>query len=440
MWKKITKVVLFLLIFILLFLGASKVLNSTGDYRSAQWIGGFYKEPARSLDAVYVGSSTCYAYWNPLYAWENYGIAVYPYTCNSQHFIAAEYLIREVRKTQPDALFIVNTNTIEENRMVVEKYHDLLDCMPFSINKLRLTKYLCDISGFSARESLELYVPLYRFHSRWSELNSSDFYYPLNGLKGTSNYSTYKNTFTDISQLYTHADGFSPLPDYIAEAAESLMDYCEAEGVRIVFVTVPRVESRLRLEEINTLNAMLEDRGFDTLKLMDQTDLLKLDLTQDFYNKGHTNIHGSLKYTAYLSEYLIERYGLEDRRGDPSCASWDEGVRKYAKSMQTYTLDIERDVSRRTPELPRPDDLEITAGPDGINISWAPVSGADGYLVYQRPQGKVWTLLADVAETQFSLAPDKGKTTDDYTVVPYCGSGDGRLYGEFDYCCSHAED
>ncbi len=438
MWKKITKAVLFLLIFILLFLGASAVLNSTGDYRSEQWIGGFYKEPARSLDAVYVGSSTCYAYWNPLYAWENYGIAVYPYTCNSQHFIAAEYLIREVRKTQPDALFIVNTNTIEENRMVVEKYHDLLDCMPLSINKLRLTKYLCDISGFSAGESLELYVPLYRFHSRWSELNSSDFYYPPNGLKGTSNYSTYKNTFTDITQLYTHADGYAPLPDYIAEAAVSLMDYCEAEGVRIVFVTVPRVETRQRLEEINTLNAMLEERGFDTLKLMDQTELLKLDLSQDFYNKGHTNIHGSIKYTAYLSEYLIERYGLSDRRGDPLLASWDEGVGKYARSMQTYTLDIERDVHHRTSALTRPEELQIRAGEAGVDLSWSPVAGAEGYLVFHRPRGKTWQLLAEVTDTRLSGAA--GKETDDYTVVPFCGSGEDRLYGDFDYRCSPAEE
>ncbi len=434
MWKKIAKAALFLLIFILLFLGVSKVMNSTEDYNNYQWIRGFYEEPERSLDAVYIGSSTCFAYWNPLYAWENYGIAVYPYTCNSQHFITTEYLIREVRKTQPDALIIVNTNTIDENKLAVEKYHELLDNMPPSLNKLRLTRRLCRVSGFTAKESLELYVPLYRFHARWNELHANDFYFPLNGLKGASDYLTYKDKRTDISALYASSSHTAPLADFITDSAESLMDYCETEGVRILFVTVPRVESEQRRQKINTLNDMLRARGFDTLDLTEQTGPLKLDLSQDFYNKGHTYIHGSIKYTAFLSEYLIERYGLADKRGEARYASWDEGVKKYSGTMRTYTLDIERDVHRRTLSLERPKDLEIKAAPSGVDLSWSPVAGADGYLVYHRPKGKAWTLLAELADTRLSGAA--GKETDDYTVVPFCGSGEERLYGCFDYRCS----
>lgn len=433
MWKKTAKAALFLIIFLALFAGVSKVMNHPGDNRNYQWIAGFYDEPEGSLDAVYIGSSTCYAYWNPLTAWEEHGIAVYPFTSNAQHFITTEYLIREARKTQPDALYIVNTNTIDSERMEVEKFHFLLDYMPFSVNKLRLTKYLCDTAGFSAKESLELYVPLYRYHVRWSDLNRSNFTMPLNGLKGASHYSIYWDDVIDLTELYNSADGRSPLPDYIADAAVRLMDYCEREGVRILFVTVPRVETEERIRELNELNAMLKARGFDTLELLDRTDELQLDLTQDFYNEGHTNIHGSLKYTDYLSEYIMERFGITDKRGDPRYSSWDDGYKAYEQELRTYSLDLESDLHHRDNTIARPSSLEAAEEAGSIVLAWTSSERADGYLVYRRQAGKPWEALGEATETCYTdLTAEMGKKYD-YTVVPYREADGGRVFGNFDY-------
>ena len=96
---------------------------------------GIYEEPENSLDAVYIGSSNCYAFWNPNIAWEEYGIAVYPYCCSTQPLLATEYLIKEARKTQPNAVYIVNINTLGDavSDVVI---HRLLDFMPLSKNKL----------------------------------------------------------------------------------------------------------------------------------------------------------------------------------------------------------------------------------------------------------------------------------------------------------------
>ena len=94
----IIKAVLFALIFILLFAYVSKVVTYPSDYRNYQWIGGFYEEEEESLDAVYIGSSNCYAFWNSMTAWEEYGITVYPYSCNAMSFLATEYLIKETKK------------------------------------------------------------------------------------------------------------------------------------------------------------------------------------------------------------------------------------------------------------------------------------------------------------------------------------------------------
>ena len=431
--KSLIKGLAFILIFAVLFAGVSKILVSTGDYRNYQWIAGFYEEPKDSLDAVYISSSTGYAYWNSLVAWDQYGIAVYPYTSNSQHFITTEYLIREVRKTQPNALIIVNTNTIDDKRIDVEDFHHLLDNMPFSINKLRLTNYLVKTAGFGWEEALELYVPLYRYHERWSKVNMNDFDHSIDGLKGASDYDSYFKTVLDLTEDYAYSDGSASLPSHIYDATVRLMDYCEKEDVNILFVTVPRVETPERIDQLNELNAMLEARGFDTLNLLEQPELCGLDLTQDFYNKGHTNIHGSVKYTNFLSEYMIERYGFTDKRGDETYTSWDAGFEKYAGKLYQFLLDLERDRNLRTMELEAPADLAISASNNTVSLSWSPVEGADGYKVYRKLSSSKWECLGTSTEPVFEDTPEKAVDKYTYTVVPFMEEENQTLYGKFPY-------
>ncbi len=434
MWKKLLKTIAFLLVFVLLFLGVSRVLCYSGDLRNYQWIAGFYQEPRESLDAVYIGSSTCYAFWNSLVAWKNYGIAVYPYSSNAQHFVELEYLIREVRKTQPNALIIVNTNTIGDYRMSAEKFHHLLDYMPFSLNKLRLTNYIVKTADLTIDEAIALYVPLYRYHDSWSQPKRKNIRRKLNGMKGASSYSTYNSVSMDISGLYIHSEERSDLPDYIIDAANSLMDYCEKENVRILFITVPRAESEDHLLQLNELNAMLEARGFDTLYLLDQPEVPGIDLETDFYNEGHTNIHGSIKFTNYLSRWIAEHYGLKNKQGEAQYASWDRACEKYTNNtLNKYTLDIELDSTCRDYSLARPEVLQIPEENGGITVSWSPAAGADGYLVYRRPTGGTWELLTETTDTRY---PDdvSDALSCDYTVVPFRNMESGRLYGNFDYC------
>ena len=107
---RILRVVAFILLLILVITAVSEPLVSVSsiDYHL---IAGFYEEPEESLDAVYIGSSNCFVFWNPLFAWEEYGICVYPFASSAQPFYAAEYLIKECRKTQPDAVYIIRQCT-----------------------------------------------------------------------------------------------------------------------------------------------------------------------------------------------------------------------------------------------------------------------------------------------------------------------------------------
>lgn len=432
-WKNLIKGIAFIAVFLILFSVVSTVLVSSGDSWNYQRIAGFYAEPDDTLDAVYVSSSTGYAYWNPLFAWEKYGIAVYSFCCNSQHFLTTEYLIRDMRKTQPEALYIVNTNAIHDERLYVEAIHHLVDDLPLTVNKLRIIDRLTKAADLPWEEALELYVPLYRYHDRWSKLESDDFRFRVDGMKGARTHPLYLQSIVGVADTYRISDERAPLAAHNFDAANSLMDYCEEENVKILFVTVPRAEDENRLKEINELNAMIEARGFRVLNLLENPEAIKLDLTQDFYDAGHTNVHGSLKYTQYLSEYLMEHYGFERKHGDKTYASWDAGYEKYQATLDRYILDIERDLAHRTSALEKPENLTVFASGTQVGISWDAVEGAEGYAVYRKQDGKCWERLETVDGQSCTDATAQAGMTYVYRVVPFMTEQDQIFYGKFDY-------
>ena len=158
-FRKFIKAAAFVLAFLVLFGAVSGVLVCPNDYRNYQWVGAFYENEKNSLDAVYIGSSTVYAFWSPAIAWEQNGIAVWNYTSPRQPLVAAKYIIEDCRKTQKDALYIVNLNRVA---MKYDKtaMHYLLDYMPFSINKLLLTEKLCKTAGIEGEDKVQYFFCL----------------------------------------------------------------------------------------------------------------------------------------------------------------------------------------------------------------------------------------------------------------------------------------
>lgn len=440
--KNYIKTGVFFIIFFILFYFGQKVVTAS-DYRNYQWVRGFYKEEENSLDAVYLGSSNCYSFWNPLVAWEEYGITVWPYSTNSQPFIAAEYLMKEVRKTQPDATFIINTSTIFVEDNTFKVMHYLLDYMPFSMNKLALTNYLCDSYNIPWEERREYYIPMIRYHSRWNSLEKKDFFYSLNGYKGAADYDTYRYSTNDISDNYIFGADCTGvqtprLEEYLVEAVNSLLDYCTEENINVVFVTVPRAEgSAENLLKIQAVNDMISARGFDVLPLTDKTEEMGIDITRDFYNNTHTNVHGSIKFTHWLAEYLVEKFGFEDKRGQAEYASWDASFEKYmADEVSRRVVDFELNPAARDYTLGVVQNLSAKAENGAVVLTWDKVEGAEGYVVYKQDGKKQpLVLAADTADLSFTdtdVVPGQ-EITYGYTVAAYRTENGVQLYGDIGY-------
>ena len=417
-------------IFALLFGLMARTLAHFPDYRSYQSIAGFYEEPADSLDAVYLGSSNCYAFWNAPVAWHNHGIAVYPYTSPSQPFYATEYLMREARKTQPNAMFIVNVNSVEADDLDATSIHYLVNYMPDSENKAALTNYLADLLDYSAIDKLEFRFPWMRMRELWYKRIEEGGVPALNGLKGASVYEQHLGQIEDISAEIVETDQRTPVPEALEAAVQSLLDYCDGEGVRALFVAVPRAEKDAEaLGRINAVCDIIRARGYDVLDLTEGFDAVGLDLTQDYYESRHTNLHGSIKFTEYVSRYLVEHYGLEDRRAAGS-DGWDAAWARFAEIAAPWALDIELDAAPRDRELSAPLNLTAKTSDAQTVLRWDPVPGADGYAVYFKASDEDdWAKSADTVETSF----EDGVANHRYTVVPWRDANGEKIYGNFDY-------
>ncbi len=426
----VVKCAAFCAIFALLFGLMARMLSHYPDYRSYQSIGGFYREAENSLSAVYLGSSNCYAFWNAPAAWNGYGLAVYPYASPSQPFYATEYLMREARKTQPDAMFIVNVNSVDEDDLDATSIHYLVNYMPDSENKEALTDYLADLLGYSALERLEFRFPWLRIRELWMGVLKADPLPPLNGLKGASTYNGYFRGAKDISEQYLSSDERSELPEALEASITRLLDYCDREDVRVLFVSVPRAEKTTHaVGRINRVCDMIRARGYDVLDMSPLAEDIGMDLARDFYNEKHANVHGSLKFTLYLSEYLIEHYGLEDRRGHEGYTSWDLAWTRFYDLAAPWILDIEADMAHRDYALSA--STGLTATKNGA-VRWEPAAGADGYTIYRKiGRAGAWARLGETEGTTFedSEAPVGAW----YTVVPWCGKNGEIYYGNFEY-------
>ena len=333
MIRRIIKIIAAVLIFSILFLTAQSILSGKEDIRDSKRITGFYEQRRDSLDAVFVGSSATYAFWSAPYAWMEYGIAVYPYSAPSLPVETIKFIVEEARKTQPDALYIINITSMYDDRDISQVHH-IMNEMPLSLTKLKAIHYICKSQGYTLGESMEFYFPILRFHDRWYEVRMQDIRPTGNAYKSGNTYNGWFTADESLGPCVPNEGVCADLPDNLSGTLHDLVDYLETEGVTFMFVIVPQTfQNQKKHEYQNAAVKLMADRGYEVLNLHEYVDEMGIEFDKDFYNNAHTNFRGAIKVTAFLSEYLTEYCGLMDKRGDPAYADWDEACENYYRNI-----------------------------------------------------------------------------------------------------------
>lgn len=276
---------------------------------------GFFQEPSNSLDVVYIGASPTFTSWSTPIAYKKYGITSWVYANNSQPFVAIQSFLELARERQPNAIFMICINgQYYSSELAVEAIHSTVDNFKLSFEKIALIDQLCHDFQSTPQECLELFFPIVRYHSRWSMLSKNSFHKSFESFKGAYHHPQFF-TSTDISTNKIMTDKFGKLPKFTEYSLKQLLCYCKEDNVKVVFVLSAQYRNEQVLQWYNTLVDEIEAKGFPLVNEIADFDKIGLDDTKDFYNVAHTNIHGALKITDYLSQYLLDHYDFPEKSG-----------------------------------------------------------------------------------------------------------------------------
>ena len=422
----ILKVICFFLILVALIIPTQNALlyRDRKTDNSSYQIVNFYKEKKDSAEIVFIGSSCCFSFYSPLFAYNSYGIRTTNFSSSGMGMIAFKYAIEEVKKTQKDAPIVITITPLAE--MYYTALHYLADYMPWSMNKLNLIKAYFTRGEESILNSAEYFFPLMRFHERWSTVTYDDLIID-DGTKGATRHEYYLNYINDISENIAHTDTRVEMPALWLEMMSDLLDYCDEKKYEVSFIIPPITYKDNEYEQTNSLVDYIRSRNYEVMDLRDKLDEMYLDPTRDFYDIKHTNVHGSIKYTDYIINHFIKKYNLKTGIQDES---FDKAYDKDIDYIGYSILDIEADMKYRDYSLKCPI-INGTVNNNNIELSWNKIDNANGYLVYKK-QNNQWVKIDEVVDEKFV---DKNVDTksNTYTVVPYVLVDGVRKYGNYEY-------
>lgn len=346
------KKVLALLLFCVLLMGIGyrvyHIFGYQDNVRSKAVFNQFYSLPDNILDAVWIGPSAVQEYIIPTKMYETNGIAVYPFSVGSMPFDSTEHMIKESEKTQNPQVYLVEIRALAFHELSETTIRRTADNMKFSKNRIdTINGMTSDLKEFFPDQEINLfdyYFSFTKYHSRWSELQRTDF------AEDPSSYLGYwidtSVTPFDKSEILRRYDAEQqPLPAENEAFLSRFLDFCDSFDKRIIFTCTPHCLDETVFGQCNYITSVIEERGYEVWNLNYEVDDIGLDYAIDFKNDAHTNVWGAQKVSAYAARVLADRFGFEDHRNDSRYTAFQlkaEALDKKIKEIelrQTTALD-----------------------------------------------------------------------------------------------------
>ncbi len=431
MFKKLTKYVIIALI-VLIFVEILSIFK-VSDTRTNQYFKSFHSNKENTVDAVYIGASNVYSCYQAPISYGEYGLATSVIGSPNMPAASFKYIIQDCTKKQASALYLVSLLTFIKTSINATDIHCLLDYMPFSKTKVQLTEDLCARAGITGMDKLEFYFPFIRFLSAWKKLTPEYMERNYNGLKGGATYLSFLADSKDVSQEYRKTNECIKPSDECLQLLFDFISYTSENGIKVLFIIEPvPLKDATNVAKINFLCNIVRENGFDVLDLQGKAEEIGINTATDYYNAPHTNVHGSLKYTRYLSEYLLNAgYGFIDKRGNSDYADWDIAYEKYLEKLKPNTLDFEINNSPRDYNLQIPQNQKCEVYGSSCTLTWDNVEGASAYAVYRRYKNASWEKIAETDANMYYDSGLKRYAKYTYTVIPMSNNNNILAYGNF---------
>lgn len=294
---------------------------------------GFYQEPKNSLDIVILGNSDTYRGVDPLVMYHEYGFTSYNYVAAGERIWMAYALFNESLKYQKPQIIMLNTDELYfTHKATVGNNSKVYDNMKFSLNKI--------ISVFDSNyknsrlAKLSHFLPIFRYHSRYSELDSNDlkyaFYNERYALKGMDMVA-YQVPYTGDKDYMKDLGEVESLPEVSKYYLDKMIEECQKRNIEFILYHTPSPDSSSYAKYMG-VKEYADKNNIPFLELNLNLKEIGIDWKTDTSDGGdHLNLYGSEKVSLYLGKYLTDNYNLPDHRNEEKYNYWNEDYEVYLK-------------------------------------------------------------------------------------------------------------
>lgn len=355
--QKIVKAIVFIILGFAILLHISYILRpsfSLSEENEKRNMLGYYAEDKQTMDIVYFGSSDALVYWMPYQAYEITSLTSYTYGRSGMGAGLFCDALQEVLAHQSPSLIIVSIRSIIEspNYLPEVRMRNITDTLKYSsLQRWRMIFHNTDHILLTNEEleektdnaiqrlinSVAFYFDIVKYHDNWEDISEDSFNY-VNGITITSDTKGYLLK-TDIEAQERDAS----VPDIIEQESISalaeqelvnIMDLAHEKDLNVLFVLPPYRETEDVRKKFNYVKELLNNNGFECLDINENFEETGIDMTTDFYNERHVNVNGGIKYTDFLSTYLLENYHVESAQGELVHAKWNEELKEWKRLVK----------------------------------------------------------------------------------------------------------
>ncbi len=259
-----------------------------------------------STDIIFIGSSHQFCTINTDLLYEEYDINSFMLATSAQTIPMSYYAAMEAIESQhPKAIVLEASYIANDFRTVTpEMSHYFFDGMPWGEAKKLAIRDLIEED-----EQIYYYLNLGRYHTRWKDLEKSDFESNLTSPRGSYYYEdvSYNWEIPVVSR-----NEKAQMPEEMKKYMDMLVSLCGENDVELILYIAPfntlyidetQTEDLYRRQRIfNGLEEYAWENGLRYYNLFYEMEAIGLDGTTDYKDSQHFNCVGQSKVTRYMVE------------------------------------------------------------------------------------------------------------------------------------------
>ena len=152
---------------------------------------------------------------------------------------------------------------------------------------------------------------------------------PYKGTIAVSNYAY------QVPVDYTNFEERNKIDGYWLQMLERIMKKAKKCETEVVFFTSPHLLTETEMAYENTMADILAENGLDFICGNKLVHEIGLDFEEDYYDDMHVNVRGMVKFTDYISDYLINKYDIDKSElTEEQKAEWDTASEKWISEVK----------------------------------------------------------------------------------------------------------